>query len=64
MVSLSEGEAYQIEVTDLYGAKVHHESHTFTNGIHKLNTSEWNSGMYILQVATDKGTQHIKVMKK
>ncbi|MDG1756788.1 MAG: T9SS type A sorting domain-containing protein [Bacteroidia bacterium] len=45
-------------------AKVHHENHTLTNGIHKLNTSKWNSGMYILQVATDKGTQHIKVMKK
>jgi hypothetical protein len=64
MVSLSEGEAYQIEVTDLYGAKVHNENHTFTNGIHKLNTSEWNSGMYILQVATDKGSKYVKVMKE
>ncbi len=64
MVSLSEGKAYQIEVTDLHGAKVHHENHTFTNGIHKLNTSEWNSGMYILQVATDKGSKYVKVMKK
>jgi len=64
MVSLSNGEAYQIEITDLQGAKVHHENHTFTNGIHKLNTSEWDSGIYILQVATDQGTQHIKVMKK
>ena len=64
MVSLSEGEAYQIEVTDLHGAKVHHENHTFTNGIHKLNTSEWNSGMYILQVATDKGSKYVKVMKE
>ena len=64
MVSLSEGKAYQIEVTDLHGAKVHHENQTFTNGIHKLNTSEWNSGMYILQVATDKGSKYVKVMKK
>ena len=64
MVSLSEGEAYQIEVTDLHGAKVHHENHTFTNGIHKLNTSEWKSGMYILKVASDQDTQHIKVIKK
>ncbi|MDG2041503.1 MAG: T9SS type A sorting domain-containing protein [Bacteroidia bacterium] len=64
MVSLSEGKAYQIEVTDLHGVKVHHENHTFTNGIHKLNTSEWNSGMYILQVATDKGSKYVKVMKK
>ena len=64
MVSLSEGEAYQIEVTDLHGEKVHHENHTFTNGIHKLNTSEWNCGMYILQVATDKGSKYVKVMKE
>ena len=64
MVSLSKGEAYQIEVTDLHGAKVHYENHTFTNGIHKLNTSEWNSGMYILQVATDKGSKYVKVMKE
>ena len=64
IVSLSKGEAYQIGVTNLQGSKVHHENHTFTNGIHKLNTSEWNSGMYILQVATNQGTQHIKVMKK
>ena len=64
IVSLSKGEAYQIEVTNLQESKVHHENHTFTNGIHKLNTSEWNSGMYILQVATEQGTQHVKVMKK
>ena len=64
MVSLSNGEAYQIGITDLQRANVHHENHTFTNGIHKLNTSEWDSGIYILQVATDQGTQHIKVIKK
>lgn len=61
---MSKGEAYQIEITDLQGAKVHHENHTFTNGIHKLNTSEWKSGMYILQVASDQGSQFVKVMKK
>ncbi|MBL6730987.1 MAG: T9SS type A sorting domain-containing protein [Bacteroidia bacterium] len=64
IVSLLNGEAYQIDVTDLQGSKVHHENHTFTNGIHKLNTSEWNSGMYILQVATDKGSKYVKVMKE
>ena len=64
IVSLSKGEAYQIGVTNLQGSKVHHENHIFTNGIHKLNTSEWNSGMYILQVASDQGTKHVKVIKK
>ena len=55
---------YKIEITDLQGANVHHENHTFTNGIHKLNTSEWDSGIYILQVATDQGRKFVKVMKK
>ncbi|MDG1046425.1 MAG: T9SS type A sorting domain-containing protein, partial [Bacteroidia bacterium] len=64
IVSLSKEEAYQIGVTNLQGSKVHHENHIFTNGIHKLNTSEWNSGMYILQVASDQGTKHVKVIKK
>ena len=64
IVSLSGGEAYQIEVTNLQGSKVHHENHTFTNGIHKLNTSEWKSGVYILKVDSDRGTQHVKVLKK
>ena len=26
--------------------------------------SEWNCGMYILQVATDKGSKYVKVMKE
>jgi hypothetical protein len=64
MVSLSNGEAYQIEVTNLQGAKVHQENHVYDNGIHKLNTSEWNSGMYILQVASESGSKFVKVMKK
>ena len=64
MVSLSNGEAYQIEVTDLQGAKVYNENHTFTNGIHKLNTSTWDSGMYILQVASESGSKYVKVIKK
>ena len=64
MVSLNDGLPYQIEITNLQGAKVHQEIHANLNGIHKLNTSEWKSGMYILKVASDQDTQHIKVMKK
>jgi hypothetical protein len=26
--------------------------------------SQWNDGMYTLKVASDQGTQHIKLMKK
>jgi hypothetical protein len=64
MISLNDGLPYQIEITNLQGAKVHQENHANLNGIHKLNTSEWKSGMYILKVASDQDTQHIKVMKK
>ena len=64
MVGLSNGESYQLEVTNLQGALIHQENHTYDNGIHKLNTSEWNSGMYIVEVVSDRGSEHIKVMKK
>ena len=64
MVNIPNGEAYQISVTNLQGANVYHENHTFNNGIHKLNTSAWNSGMYILSVASDQGTKFVKVVKK
>ena len=64
MVGLSNGESYQLEVTNLQGKLVHQENHTYDNGIHKLNTSEWNSGMYIVRVATEHATKHMKVVKK
>ena len=64
MVGLSNGESYQLEVTNLQGKLVHQENHTYDNGIHKLNTSEWNSGMYIVRVATKHATKHMKVVKK
>ena len=64
MVGLSNGESYQLEVTNLQGKLVHQENHTYDNGLHKLNTSAWNSGMYIVEVVSDRGSEHIKVMKK
>ena len=64
MVGLSNGESYQLEVTNLQGKLVHQENHTYDNGMHKLNTSEWNSGMYILSVATKHATKHMKIVKK
>ena len=64
MVGLSNGESYQLEVTNLQGKLVHQENHTYDNGIHKLNTSAWNSGMYIVRVATKHATKHMKVVKK
>ena len=64
MVGLSNGESYQLEVTNLQGKLVHLENHTYDNGLHKLNTSAWNSGMYIVRVATEHATKHMKVVKK
>ena len=64
MVGLSNGESYQLEVTNLQGKLVHLENHTYDNGLHKLNTSAWNSGMYIVRVATEHATKHMKIVKK
>jgi hypothetical protein len=64
MLSLSEGENYHVQVTDLNGAVIHQEDHTFTNGIHHIDLSQRPAGMYTIEVASDRGTEHIKVMKK
>ena len=64
MVSLSPEENYNLQVTNFNGTLVHQEEHTFTTGMHTLDLSQWNSGMYIVEVVSDRGTEHIKVMKK
>ena len=64
MVNLSARESYHIQITDLNGAMVHQEDHTFTSGIHKIALAQWDSGMYIIEVASDQGSEHIKVLKK
>ena len=64
MINLSAGENYQIQITDLNGDIIHKEDHNFKSGIHKLDLSQWDSGMYIVEVAYDQGTGHVKVVKK
>ena len=64
MVGLSQGENYNIQAVDMQGTRVFKENYTFTNGIHRINTAQWTSGMYILKVASEQGSEHIKVMKK
>ena len=32
-------------------------------GWHTLDLSQWNSGVYIVEVISDRGSEHIKVMK-
>ncbi|MDA9111211.1 T9SS type A sorting domain-containing protein, partial [Bacteroidia bacterium] len=63
-VGLSQGENYNIQAVDMQGTRVFEENYTFTNGIHRINTAQWTSGMYILKVASEQGSEHIKVMKK
>ena len=63
MINLSAGENYQIQITDLNGDIIHKEDHNFKSGIHKLDLSQCDSGMYIVEVASDQGSEHIKVMK-
>jgi hypothetical protein len=64
LVTLAPGENYQLEVTDLNGAIVHQKECTYASGFHKLNTSEWKSGTYIIGVVSDNGIENIKVLKK
>jgi hypothetical protein len=64
MIKIKQLTFLNILLLGLQGANVYHENHTFNNGIHKLNTSAWNSGMYILSVASDQGTKFVKVLKK
>ena len=64
MVSLPQGEDYSLEITDLKGAKVHQSNHTFTSGVHPLNLAKWNKGVYLVEVVSKQGSEHLKVMKK
>ncbi len=64
MVSLPQGEDYSLEITDLKGAKVHQSNHTFTSGVHLLNLAKWNKGVYLVEVVSKQGSEHLKVMKK
>ena len=63
MLSLPSGEKYQLQVTNLQGALVHQKNHVFSSGLHTLDLSKWNSGVYIVEVISDRGSEHIKVMK-
>ena len=64
MLSLPSGEKYQLQVTNLQGALVHQKNHVFSSGLHTLDLSQWNSRVYIVEVISDRGSEHIKVMKK
>jgi hypothetical protein len=64
MVSLPQGSDYNIKITDLKGALVHQSNHTFTSGMHTLDLKKWNKGIYLIEVVSKQGLEHLKVMKK
>ena len=64
MLSLPSGEKYQLQVTNPQGALVHQKNHVFSSGLHTLDLSQRNSGVYIIEVISDRGSEHVKVMKK
>ena len=64
MVRLSPGENYQLQVTNLQGALIHQKNHVFSSGLHTLDLSLYNNGMYIISVLTEHGSAHTNVAKQ
>ena len=63
-LSLPLGETYNLEVTNLNRLPIYKEDYTFTIGIHKLDLSEWSSGIYIVRVVSNQETKRIKIIKQ
>jgi len=63
-LSLPLGETYNLEVTNLNRLPIYKEDYTFTTGIHKLDLSEWSSGIYIVRVVSNHETKGIKIIKQ
>lgn len=62
--SLSTAKLVQIEVSNILGQSVFRDSRTTTDGDIILNTADWKSGMYIIQIRDDSGMLHSeKVIK-
>jgi hypothetical protein len=62
-ISVNTNEPYSIEVTDINGLLLlaidNTKSHT-----HRLDLTEWTSGVYIVNVTSSQGTKHLKVIKQ
>jgi hypothetical protein len=64
MISLPQGMDYSVEITDLKGALVRQSNHIFTSGVHTLDLTKWNKGIFLVKVFSKQGSEHLKVMKK
>jgi hypothetical protein len=62
-VNVRTTELYNIEVTDLNGVlllAIENED----RGTHRLDLSTWASGVYIVNITSRQGTQHLKIIKQ
>jgi sugar lactone lactonase YvrE len=64
LVGLSQGENYSLEITDLKGRLMHQSKHTFKRGVHSLNLSKWDKGVYFAEVISEYGSEYLKIIKK
>ena len=60
---MNANEPYTIEVTDINGVVVLSVDHT-ENRTHRLDASEYTAGVYIIEVTSTQGTQHLKIIKQ
>ena len=62
-IHVNANEPYTIEVTDINGVVVLSVDRT-ENRTHRLDVSEYTSGVYIIEVTSTQGTQHLKIIKQ
>ena len=62
-IHVNANEPYNIEVTDINGVVVLSVDHT-ENRTHRLDVSEYTAGIYIINVTSAEGTNHLKIIKQ
>ena len=62
-IRVNANEPYTIQVTDINGVVVLSVDHTESR-THRLDASEYTAGVYIIEVTSTQGTQHLKVIKQ
>ena len=62
-IRVNANEPYAIQVTDINGVVVLSVDHTESR-THRLDVSEYTAGVYIIEVTSTQGTQHLKVIKQ
>ena len=62
-IHVNANEPYAIQVTDINGVVVLSVDHTESR-THRLDVSEYTAGVYIIEVTSNQGTKHLKVIKQ